>query len=179
MTCIIGLKRDGKVYLGADSMHLCGWHRYRVPQPKIFRVGKMLIGTSGEQRVSDILQYNLIVEQEDMWTDNPADYIVQAVIPVIREALREHGAMMSDEGRDGIESSDIMIGYRGSLFIIGEDFSLSEIETYEAIGAGAKYALGYMYAAGYQDPIQAIEGALECAAWFSASCAGPYVVEKL
>jgi len=170
MTCVLGLKRAGKVYLGADSRCLTGWHIHRSPNPKIFRVGEMLIGTSGSQRVSDISQYNLDVS--DLSGMDPAYYMAQAVIPAMIGCLKDHGALVDDK----IEDSVIMVAYRGCLFIIGEDFSLSEIETYEAIGAGAKYALGYMYAAGYQDPIPAIEGALECAAWFSASCAGPFIV---
>jgi ATP-dependent protease HslVU (ClpYQ) peptidase subunit len=182
LTCILGLKRDGKVYMGADSLYLNGWHIYRSPPPKIFRVGNMLIGTSGSQRVSDILQYNLEVDED--WKE-PIDCMTQDFIPALRAALKEHGAMMSDEGRDGIEDSAIMVAYKGCLFIIGEDFSLSEIVEYEAIGAGAKYALGYLWGLGNQDSedpgaaIEMIENALECAAYFCASCARPWVVEKL
>jgi len=178
MTCIIGLKRDGKVYMGADSRYLDGWHINRSPNRKIFRAGEMLIGTSGNLRVSDILQYNLDVPS--LGGLDPANYTAQAVIPAIRQALTEHGAigLMPD--------SAIMIAYQGCLFIIGEDFSLSEIAEYEAIGAGAKYALGsmYMWACAQPlgekgDPMMQIEAALACAAYFSASCAGPFVVEKL
>jgi ATP-dependent protease HslVU (ClpYQ) peptidase subunit len=175
MTCVIGLKRDGKVYLGADSLYLNGWHITRSPNPKIFRAGEMLIGTSGNLRVSDILQYNLDVPS--LGGLDPANYTAQAVIPAIRQALTEHGAigLMPD--------SAIMIAYQGGLFIIGEDFSLSEIAEYEAIGAGAKYALGYLYSvigmgkAG--DPTATIRNALECAAYFSASVAGPWVVDSI
>jgi len=133
----------------------------------------MLIGTSGDQRVSDIIQYNL--EVPDLSGIDPAYYMAQLVIPAIRAAMKEH------DGMEGMKDSAIMVAYAGCLFIIGEDFSLSEISDYEAIGAGAKYALGYMYAMGKGSllPEELITKALECAAWFSASCAGPYVVEKL
>jgi ATP-dependent protease HslVU (ClpYQ) peptidase subunit len=175
MTCILGLKRDGKVYMGSDSRYLDGWHIHRSPNPKIFRVGNMLIGTSGSNRVSDILQYNLIVEEEDMWPDNPAEYVAREVIPEMQACLKEH------DGMEGMKDSAIMVAYQGCLFIIGEDFSLSEIESYEAIGAGAKYALGYIYAMHKTAflPRELIEKALECAAYFSASCAGPWVVDHI
>jgi ATP-dependent protease HslVU (ClpYQ) peptidase subunit len=176
MTCIIGLKRDGKVYLGADSLYLDGWNIVRNPNPKIFRVGNMLIGTSGNLRVSDIIQYNLDPDKMHDVGYIPANYIAEEVIPEMRACLTEHGAMSL------MPDSAIMVAYRGCLFIIGEDFSLSEIAEYEAIGAGAKYALGYMYA--IEDHIgligveQAMENALACAAYFSASVAGPWVVEQ-
>jgi ATP-dependent protease HslVU (ClpYQ) peptidase subunit len=73
----------------------------------------------------------------------------------------------------------IMIGYKGKLFIIGEDFTLSEIAApYEAIGAGAKYALGYLYAMGKTSlsPERMIENALGCAEHFCAGVRGPFIV---
>jgi len=135
----------------------------------------MLIGTSGSQRISDILQYNLDPNKTHDVGYVPANYMAEEVIPEIRACMTEHDGMKS------MPDSAIMVAYRGCLFIIGEDFSLSEIADYEAIGAGAKYALGYMYAMGETAylPEELITKALECAAWFSASCAGPFVVEKL
>jgi len=166
MTCVIGLIRNGHIYMGSDSLSLDGWHRVRTPHKKIFRKGDMLIGTAGNQRISDIIEYNLVLPDEAA-----GDYLGAVFIPALRACIDEHGGK--------IEDSTLLIGYKGELFFVGEDFSFLEVGSYEAIGAGAKYALGYMYAMEKTclSPERLITKALECAAWFSASCAGPFVVE--
>jgi len=172
MTCVIGLIRDGHVYLGADSLYLNGWHMVRTPHPKIFHKGGLLIGTEGDQRVSDVMEYNFDLPDGDYAA--PCEYLGSAFITALRACLHEHGGM-KENGMEAV----IMIGYKGGLFIIGEDFTLSEIgSSYEAIGAGAKYAMGYMYAMEKTrlSPERLIEQALECAEYFCAGVRGPFVV---
>jgi len=172
MTCILGLIRQGHVYLGADSLKIDGWHRIRTPRPKIFRKGSLLIGSENSQRVSDIIEYNLDLPADGGMA--PDEYLGSAFIPALRACLAEHGGL-----KDGQMEAVLMIGYRGGLFVIGEDFTLSEIATsYEAIGAGAKYAMGYMYAMEKTclSPERLIENALTCAEYFCAGVRGPFVI---
>ena len=177
LTCVVGMVRSGHVYLGADSCQLDGWHHVRGPNPKIFRVGGMLIGTAGSQRVSDICQCNLELP-EDHW-DSPAGYMIAEFLPAVRACLKSHGGLVQKDTEE--MSATALVGYRGSLFLIGEDFSMAEIETFEAIGAGAKYALGCLYATDIDDigAEEAIERALCCAEHWCAACRGPFVVECL
>lgn len=172
MTCVIGLVRGGNVWMGADSLYLNGWHRIRTPRPKIFRKGGLLIGSENSQRVSDIVEYNLVLPEDS--GKSPGEYLGSAFIPALRACLAEHGGL-----KDGQMEAVLMIGYRGGLFIIGEDFTLSEIATsYEAIGAGAKYAMGYLYAMEKTclSPERLIEQALSCAEYFCAGVRGPWVM---
>ena len=177
MTCIVGLVHDGKIYMGGDGQYLAGWRKIRSSNPKIFRLGDMLIGTERSQRVSDIVQYALDLD-DDLW-DDPTIYLLVEFIPKLQECLKAHGSMLSKEGIDEMDAT-IMIGYKGHLFIIAEDFSLSQIgSAYEAIGGGAKYAVGYLYATDdivSIGPEQAIENAISCASHFSASCGGPITI---
>lgn len=173
MTCIVGLVHKGKAYLGADSQCLNGWHKVKNPNPKIFRKGELIIGSSGSQRVSDIVEHNLDLERDN--GKEPIKYIAGGFVPALRACLSEHGALIKKdtEEMDGV----LLIGYKGKLFIIGEDFTISEVGPYEAIGSGGKYVYGYLYAAGtLTDPIAAINGALECAEHFCAAVCKPYVV---
>lgn len=172
MTCILGLKHQGHIYLGADSLYLNGWHRIHTDHPKIFRLGGLLIGSEQSQRVSDIMEYNLELPQDCQ--SDPATYLGRDFIPALRACLIEHGAM-KDEQMEAV----IMIGYRAGLFIIGEDFTLSEIAgPYEAIGAGAKYALGYLYTMHKTSlsPEKMIENALGCAEHFCAGVRAPFII---
>ena len=180
MTCIIGLVRDGKVYMGGDGQYLDGWHRIRSTNPKIFRLGDMLIGSDQSQRISDIIQYNFDPGPDKC--EDPADFFVQDFIPTLQNDLEEFGAKQrSQEGTDKMEAA-IMIGYKGRLFVIGEDFALSQIASdYEAIGAGARYARGYLYAMREtsNSPEKLIGGALECAAHFSAAVSEPFTILEI
>ena len=166
--------------MGGDGQYLDGWHRIRSTNPKVFRLGDMLIGSQGDQRVSDIIQYNLEAPN-DFGIPSPEEYLCIHLIPKIRSLLKEHGAMMSEDGMDKMDAA-IMIGHKSRLFVIGEDFTLSQIASdYEAVGAGARYALGYMYAmqATSLTPERLIEKALECAAHFSAAVSEPFEVLEL
>jgi ATP-dependent protease HslVU (ClpYQ) peptidase subunit len=102
-------------------------------------------------------------------------YIACEVVPAIRAAIKEHGDL-SD-----MEDLAIMIGYAGHLFVLDENLSISDIDEYEAIGVGAKYALGYMYAkaAEAEYPEYAISDALECASHFCFGCSGPFVIDSI
>lgn len=173
MTCIIGLVHNGKAYIGADSQYLEGWHKVTNLNPKIFRKGELLIGSSGSQRVSDIVEHNLELVRNRDWV--PIKYIADYFVPALRSCLSLHGAIIKKDTEE--MGAVIMIGYKGKLFIIGEDFTISEVGPYEAIGAGGKYVYGYLYATGITDPIAAIHGALECAEHFCAGVCRPFVVE--
>jgi len=170
MTCILGLIRNGHVYMGSDSLYLNGWHRVRTSHPKIFRKGTMLIGTSGDQRISDIIEYNF--DPEEDYRDDPVEFLGMDFLPAMRDAIKKHGGMKEED-----MEATVMVGYKGHLFIIGEDFTLSEIgSSYEAIGAGAKYAMGYMYAMEKTclSPERLIEQALSCAEYWCAGVRGPF-----
>lgn len=166
--------------MGGDSQYLDGWYKVKSTNPKIFRLGDMLIGTERSQRVSDIIQYQMNDTMGDDWPD-PADYLVQWFIPKLREALKIGGAMVFKEGTEEMDAV-VMIGYKGRLFFIGEDFTLSQIGSdYEAIGAGARYAMGYLYAMqkALFLPEELIENALKCAAHFSAAVSAPFTILEI
>jgi ATP-dependent protease HslVU (ClpYQ) peptidase subunit len=121
------------------------------------------------------VEYNLDLPEDS--GKSPGGYLGSAFIPALRACLREHGGL-KDEQMEAV----IMIGYKGCLFIVGEDFTLSEIATpYEAIGAGAKYALGYLYAMEKTclSPEKLIEGALGCAEYWCAGVRGPFNILEM
>jgi ATP-dependent protease HslVU (ClpYQ) peptidase subunit len=121
------------------------------------------------------VEYNLDLPEDSYQV--AGEYLGSAFIPALRACLKEHGGL-KDEQMEAV----IMVGYKGGLFIIGEDFTLSEIATScEAIGAGAKYALGYLYAMEKTclSPERLIEGALGCAEYWCAGVRGPFIIEEL
>lgn len=179
MTVIIGLKHAGKVYMGADSCHLDGWHQVRMPQSKIVAGNGVLIGISQSQRAADAFEAH---DFGDILTQPPQSRtdVVARVVPEVIDAMQDGECKLIDKAGAACMDAEIMIAACGKLYVIGTDFSVSEIEDYAAIGAGAKYAYGYIYAFGYEDaPYATLHGAMECAEHFCAAVRGPFEVRAI
>ena len=71
-----------------------------------------------------------------------------------------------------------MVGYKGRLFCIAEDFQVSEShEPFASVGCGSRYALGALKALAESIPLGAREIAqksLEIASHFSAGVRPPF-----
>lgn len=185
MTVIIGAEHNGKVYMGGDSASLNGgWGVNALSGQKVFiHQQKFLIGVAGQPRLHDILKHQLDVRPQ---TEGESDehYMVDGFIMAVREALRANGHLTQEEGRETIDTSDIMVGYNGLLYWIGSDLEVLHFrEQVAGIGSGADLAVGALSALLRERPTLPIETlmqkALKIAGDFSASVRPPYYVEKL
>ncbi|KKN17732.1 hypothetical protein LCGC14_0962700, partial [marine sediment metagenome] len=60
MTCIVGFIDDGgKAWMGGDSAGVAGHHTHPRRDPKVFRVGPVLIGYTSSFRMGQLLRYHL------------------------------------------------------------------------------------------------------------------------
>jgi ATP-dependent protease HslVU (ClpYQ) peptidase subunit len=174
MTCIVGLVHEGKVYMGADSCSGDGLDQHIDEMPKLFRLGNMVIGFTSSWRMGQILQYHVDIPEEDV---SPDEYVVKHFIPAVRDAFREHGFTEIKDNRE--EGGYFLIGMRGRLFIVQNDFSVLEpIDHLAAIGCGDRYALGAMWTL-IQAPMECIEAGLKAAEHFSSGVMQPFKIEVL
>lgn len=177
MTAVVGLVEGGKVWMGADSATT--WDNTRIQvtsNPKVFRVGPFLVGSSGSGRTQRILRHG--------WTPPkrgklPLErYVATTVVDSIRKALSDGGVA---EKKDNVEDAagDVLLGYRGHLFRMDSDYNVDEARApYDAVGCGAPVALGAMYA--LKAPAkQRILTALRAAQEFNWGVRGPFVVEVM
>ncbi len=73
-----------------------------------------------------------------------------------------------------------LIGYRGGLYSIGGDLQVNEfLDGYTAIGSGADFALGSLYASEALGPHERVRCALEAAAHFSGTVREPFYTKSL
>lgn len=148
MTCITGATKDGKVWLGSDSVADDGWHQYAISAgSKLFELdagsSKITFGYTTSFRFAQLIEHNLTLPDDRKHYD-PQAYLIGEVIPAIRSTLSDGGWLRKkDEREDG---GSALIGYRGRLFVLQDDLSVLEPGLpYFAVGSGASLALGAMH----------------------------------
>lgn len=177
MTCIAGIAQGGKVYMGADSMASNGQYRHITALRKVFQVGEFLIGYTSSFRMGQILQYQLVVrQQQDGETDER--YMVVAFVEAVRDCLKVKGyAAVNSNTETG---GDFLVGYRGCLYSVYSDFQVNHFTSGLGVcGAGDEYALAALVALHDWLPEDRIRRALEISAELSAMVAAPFHIEVL
>lgn len=180
MTCIVGFVEGNTVWMGGDAAGTNDWlHQDLYERPKVFRNDGALIGSCGSARQADLLLHVLKVPDHDprMTIEK---YMVKVFIDAVRECFKAGGV---GGVKEGVEQSQghFLVGYKGSLFAIYDDYQVREPRTkYAAVGCGAQIALGALFAsdhvAGGRDRV---EIALRASERFSAGVRGPFHIEAL
>ena len=76
--------------------------------------------------------------------------------------------------------TSLMVGYRGELYLIDEDFQVGQLgNNYAAIGVGGPFALGSLHETKNKKPEKRILRALAAAEEFSGAVCGPFSVAML
>lgn len=179
MTCIVGLIDGGDVYLGGDSAVSFNGNEITVmKQPKVFRNGSFLIGSTGSLRILQLLCYSFTPPRRPFAKDLER-YMATDFLDALRRCFRDAGfaRKVSDEesyyGR-------ILVGYGGRLFHIGPAYGLHESQCpYDAVGSGGEFAKGALYATRSLPPRERVTLALEAAALHAEGVRPPFTIEVL
>jgi ATP-dependent protease HslVU (ClpYQ) peptidase subunit len=136
MSCVVGLKYGGRVYIGADGRATSGDGELRpIFCRKVFVNKDYLIGFCGSVRAGQLLYPNYFDAPK-----NIEDWPTQ-----IRLHYEENGALLKDSETGDIHGANILIGKNGKLYEILIDFQMSEVsQEFTAIGSGSGFAFGAM-----------------------------------
>ncbi len=170
MSCVIGLLSDGNLYMGADGIATTEDGEKRpVICNKLFTNKQYLMGYTGSIRHGQLVGPRFFDPPENVYD----------LSDKMREIFVEKGAVLVTDAGQQMHSSNFLIGCRGRLFEILIDFQFNEIMgNYTAIGSGAPYAMGSLYATmKWKSPTKRILNALDAASEFDRSCGKPYMVE--
>jgi ATP-dependent protease HslVU (ClpYQ) peptidase subunit len=186
MTVVLGVEFEGHVYIGADSITLNGWDKDIIANKKVFRVGNdLLIGFAGHTRIHNIIEHLFLPPLRK--TETNFSYVVR-VVDAIRVLVKDSGALIGENGQDGLDGSSFLIGYCGELYWVGYQFDVSHFrDGMGGVGVASDFAVGAMR--GFQK-MAAVKGytlsparvkgmmidALTIAGEFSAGVAPPYYV---
>jgi ATP-dependent protease HslVU (ClpYQ) peptidase subunit len=177
MTCIVGIKAEGKVFIGGDSAGVSGWNLYRRADVKVFQKGSFLIGFTTSYRMGQLIRYKFqppdIKDQQDVF-----EYMVVDFVDALRECLKDGGFAKVENQQE--EGGVFLVGFRGRLFEIDSDYHVGEnLDSCAAVGSGMEYALGSLYSTRGRSPVGRIEKALDAAAYYSIGVCEPFIIEEM
>lgn len=178
MTCVVGIRTETGVLLGADSLAATGSAALVRDDPKVFRMGERLAaGFAGSYRVGQVLQHHVTVA-DPLVGDSIREWVVTVFVPALRQRLKDTGAMrrFKDEQERG---ADLLLAAYGRLLRVNEDFQVVEpAYPFAACGSGEAWALGALYATDGAEVEGGARGrleiALEAAQEFSTDVRGPF-----
>jgi ATP-dependent protease HslVU (ClpYQ) peptidase subunit len=181
MTCVVALKHGGRVYMGADSAGVGGWYsRQNRMDPKIYRVGSMLIGFTTSFRMGQLLGYGLTAPHHhaDVAIEK---YMATTFIDAVRSCLKAGG--WAEKEKDQERGGNFLVAYKGRVFEVQSDYQVAEsVDAFNAVGCGQDLALGSLFTSErwtYPEPRERVRLALEAAAAFSAGVHPPFLIEEL
>lgn len=170
MTCVVGYKYDGKVWLAGDqrggSIYFCEDHK---SLSKVFEVKDFIIGYTDSFRMGQILQYSWSppVKQEGQDDDS---YIYRDIVNSLSAVFDscEFGSKEGVEKRAG----KFLLGWKGRLFTVQSNLSILEHDDFTACGCGENFARGAMHVMStlteiWKQPEDFLENAILAAARYS------------
>jgi len=180
MTCIVGYvnKITGETVIGADSAGALDWDIVVRKDTKIFRKGEFIFGCTSSFRMIQLLRFSLQmppVNEKDIF-----EYMCTDFVDSVRACFTTGGYLQ--KFKDGDEKGgDFLVGYKNRLFNVACDFQVGEaIVGYDAVGSGARYALGALHS--LEDQLLTVEErvkqALLTATYFSGGVRPPYTILK-
>lgn len=176
MTCIVGLTDYNTVYIAGDS---AGANSHTVTiheDPKVFRKKNFLFGFTTSFRFGQILRYSLEPPEDN--SEDPMAYLVSQFIPALRKTLADQGYTPTENGM--VSGGQFLLGYRGSLFFIGENFMVGKPRNQlDAVGSGSEVALGSLHTSVGREPMDRLTKALTIASEITPYVRPPFVVERL
>ena len=176
MTCIVGISKDGRCYIGGDSagadssrMQIIG----RADQ-KVFQTGAFVMGFTTSFRMGQLLNYSFSAPAPRDGVSLMA-YMSTDFVDAVRTCLKAGGfAKKESENEVG---GTFLVGFRGQLFTIYSDYQVEQcLDGFQSVGCGDLIALGSLYETKKEEPEKRILKALAAAEHFSAGVRGPFNV---
>lgn len=175
MTCIVGITHAGKVIIGGDSAGVSGLDLRVRRDEKVFTNGDFVFGCTSSFRMIQLLRYKLQPPKRHPDTDVMA-FMTTTFIDAVRLCLKDGG--FAEKKQEAEFGGTFLVGHSGRLFCIYDDYQVAEnTDGFDSCGCGESYALGALRTTLHDtnlDERQKLQGALDCAAYFSAGVVGPF-----
>lgn len=186
VTCIAAVTDGLQVVMGGDSLVVdSDGMAYVAQDPKVFRVGGMLIGAAGWARICDVA-----ASLRDIPTlfGDPEPWVRGEFIGILRKAMRQSGCLRGgdDSPEEMPDKSCLLIGLAGRIYLIDDSFGIVTPPAWGfAIGSGAAPAMGSLHTTGsvrewaFFDLKKRVLLALQASEQCSPNVRGPFVIEEV
>lgn len=165
MTCVVALKQDDKIYMGADNCVSDGNGICQIANEpsKLLKIHGALIGFSGiSKNQNELLSVCTINNLSQATTEDEFANTFRRVLDNIKD-----------------NSSLILLSKGQSILWVGSG-GWFKYNNYYAIGSGYQVALGALHAnSKTRDPHKRIEAALEAAAAHCTSVKPPFIFDSI
>ena len=116
-------------------------------EPKVFKKGEMIFGSTGDMRAPQLLRYALSIPRH---SGNVSDmsYLTTTFTDAVIECFKARGyAKINNSVVESGSYLHYLLGYRSKLYKMESNFQTCvSVLNYEAVGCGGDYAKGAMYA---------------------------------
>jgi ATP-dependent protease HslVU (ClpYQ) peptidase subunit len=168
MTCIVGLKANGKVYVAGERAASTDDSIVHLSKPKIYKFGPYVIGFAGSME-GQRLRYSF--DPPKPHEDEDLDKFMQTkFLKYLKDFYEEWWVDTSKES-----DLSMLVAIKDRLYDHNSgDMSLNEYSLgYSAIGSGSHFALGFLYGVrSFGKPEDLVESAVKAAIKFSPTCSG-------
>lgn len=180
MTCVIGLIKDNKVFMGSDSASSNESIQFTKTNPKIFIKDEMIFGCTTSFRMINLLQYQFKIP---FYVKNISvdEYINTVFIEKIRK-------LFGDSGFTSIENNvetggEFIVGFKNNLYHIEPDFQIGKhLDSFVCVGSGMEYAYGAMKILiknKEMNGIKMITEALKASEYYNPFVRRPFKIESI
>ena len=168
MSLVIAIKDKDRIVLGADRQSSVGGTKEHT-STKIWPVRDLpgaIMGSVGSARASQIIQYSNVIDKNVLSKEITTEYIICVISPLIAASLKSNGVTVNnpDDGICDIMPNTFIFAYKDKAWMIWNDFSVSEITDYLAIGSGSDIAKGALFATQDKNPFERIVTGIDAAA---------------
>lgn len=178
MTCIVGIESTNGVVIGGDSAGTSpNFSFIQISDEKVWTDGAWIFGVCGNFRLAQLLRHALTLPQIPENDDDIDKFLVVEFIDAVRSTILDSGVVQSKNAIETIDDSDFLVGVRGRLYLVQEDFAIIRSALgYYATGCGMDLALGSLYSTPSLSAKTRAKKALEAAALHNSAVAPPFTI---
>jgi len=177
MTCIVGIQRNSRVYLGGDSAATGGdGSQMVIADKKVFVNGDLAFGICGSPKIIDPLRFTKFPKQKRGQDDR--EFVAKELVPAIKAAFKESGCVVENPKYGEIFEGAILFGTQGKLYRMESNFQIiTDAYGFDSVGSGADIAIGSLHATKKdRDSRRRIITALEAASIANSGVRPPFAI---
>ena len=186
MSVVVAIKKDGVIYIGADSQATKGGTRTTLSNPNNYKIWSVsdvdncLMGCVGAFRACNVMKVATDLIPEVVALKDAVDFrfVVRGLVPRMMDELGNYGILQKKDAAPNMDASFIL-AYKDRLFSIDSFGSVIEVDDFCAIGSGSSEAIGSLLSTmGEEDPVKRIMCAIKSSATHDIYVDYPIVISN-